>query len=179
MVADEEYYRRYLKGDDSAIEALIIKYNNELVRFLEGMVGNYHDAEDLFQDIFARVALKKSVFRGRSQFKTWLYAIARHEAIDFMRKKKLLAQELLLDENEWNLIHADECLEPEKAYALGELQDEILQTIKSFNSKMYQVMYLKLFGGFEPEEIADIMGLTRDQVYVIIHEAREKLKREL
>ena len=42
-----------------------------------------------------------------------------------------------------------------------------------------QVMYLKLFGGFEPEEIADIMGLTRDQVYVIIHEAREKLKREL
>ena len=109
MVADEEYYRRYLKGDDSAIEALIIKYNNELVRFLEGMVGNYHDAEDLFQDIFARVALKKSVFRGRSQFKTWLYAIARHEAIDFMRKKKLLAQELLLDENEWNLIREGVC----------------------------------------------------------------------
>jgi len=63
-------------GSLQAIEELICTYKDWLFNFVLRMVGNYHHAEDLSQDILLKIFQKITTFRGESQFKTWLFRIA-------------------------------------------------------------------------------------------------------
>ena len=79
-------YRRFLNGDDSALAQIIAEYKDGLVLYLNGYVKDIHTAEDLMEDTFFRLMVKKPLFFERYSFKTWLYTIARNLAIDFLRK---------------------------------------------------------------------------------------------
>ena len=73
-------YRRYLAGDDNGLADIIREYRDGLIFFLNGFVNDPDTAEDLAEDVFFRLAVKKPRFREKSSFKTWLYAIGRNDS---------------------------------------------------------------------------------------------------
>ena len=83
-----ESYRRFLNGDESGLTDVVRLYGDGLLLFLYQIVGNIHEAEDLTEETFAKLCLKRPKYRGEASFKTWLYAIARNLALDLLRKKK-------------------------------------------------------------------------------------------
>lgn len=82
-----ECYHRYLQGDDSGFVELIKLYMDGLMLYLNGMVHNIHVAEDMTEETFVRIATRKPRFSGRSTFKTWLYAIGRNIALDYIKRE--------------------------------------------------------------------------------------------
>ena len=82
-------YRRFLAGDDNGLADIIRAYRDGLIFYLNGFVNNIHTAEDLAEDVFIKIAVKKPRFNERSSFKTWLYAIGRNEAYGAMRREKI------------------------------------------------------------------------------------------
>lgn len=83
MGNDADRYRRYLDGDDNGLIEIIEIYHEGLTLYLNSIVNNICLAEELMQDTFVRLAVKKPRFNGRQYFKTWLYSIAKHCAIDY------------------------------------------------------------------------------------------------
>ena len=75
MGNDADRYRRYLDGDDNGLIEIIEIYHEGLTLYLNSIVNNICLAEELMQDTFLRLAVKKPRFNGRQHFKTWLQSI--------------------------------------------------------------------------------------------------------
>ena len=63
-------YQRFLKGDESALVELIRDYRDGLMLYLNGIVSDLSVAEELTEDTFLKLVLKKPRFSARCSFKT-------------------------------------------------------------------------------------------------------------
>ena len=79
-------YSDYLNGDNEGLVIIVKTYSDSLVNFICKFVRDRQTAEDLMQDTFVELISKKNKFRNESQFKTYLFRIARNKAVDFIRK---------------------------------------------------------------------------------------------
>ena len=73
-----EAYKRYLAGDDEGIVTLVALYRSGLILYLTTLVKDVHLAEELTEDTFFKLMVKKPRYRDKGSFKAWLYAIARN-----------------------------------------------------------------------------------------------------
>jgi RNA polymerase sigma-70 factor (ECF subfamily) len=85
MAADSEP-ARLRRGDPDAFDSLLNRYQNRLYRYLVRLTGNTAQAEDLFQQTWLKVMTGIHRYDERRPFEPWLFSIARHLAIDHLRK---------------------------------------------------------------------------------------------
>jgi len=86
-LTDEELMGRYREtGRDEDFNALVHRYERELYRYLVRYLGNPALAEDVFQNTFLQVHLKRGLYEHGRPVRPWLYAIATHQAVDALRK---------------------------------------------------------------------------------------------
>ena len=167
-------YRRFLDGDDQGLYEIICAYQSGLVLYLNSMVQNVHTAEDLAEDTFAELATKMPRYSGKSSFKTWLYAIARHLAADHIRKCAKLptvpleTQEFLPDE-----------IDVEHAYLRTEQREAVHRALHRIRPDYRQVLWLSYFEGFSNRETAQIMHKTARQIENLLYNAKKALRSEL
>ena len=90
MGRDADCYRRYLDGDDDGLREIIDIYYNGLILFINGIVKDQSAAEDILEDTFVKLAVKKYIFKddGKAGFKTWLYTIARKNMYKIIKTNK-------------------------------------------------------------------------------------------
>lgn len=173
MTNGESSYRRYLDGDDEGIVELIRDYKDGLTFYINSIVNNYGLAEELMQDTFTKLAIKKPHFFGRSNFKTWLYAIGRNLAIDNLRKNKA---HVPLEEVE-GISAADSLIEEE--YLRTEKNAAVRRCMNNLKADHTQALWLVYFEGFTYADSAKIMKKNKRQFESLIFRAREALKSEL
>lgn len=75
------------RGEGEAIRRLVERYSARLQRYLTSLVGEPALAEDLLQDTWLRVVERLDTYDSRQSFKVWLFAVARHRAIDSLRQR--------------------------------------------------------------------------------------------
>lgn len=168
-------YRRYLDGDDTGLTEIIRDYKDGLTLYINGYVDNIFTAEDLMEETFFKLATKKPRFSGRSSFKTWLYAISRNVALDYLRKNNKLSTTPI--ENLSNYI-AEE-MSVEREYLIKEQKITLHRIMRELKAEYFQVLYLVYFEGFTNEEIAKIMKRNKRQIENLIYRAKSTLKSEL
>ena len=168
-----EEYRRYLDGDDGGIAELISIYSDGLTQYLGGFTGDIGAAEELTEDTFVKLAVKKPKFNGKSSFKTWLYAIARNLALDWIRKKVRKTHGELPEDM------ADGRDEPELSYIKEERSKTLKRAMSRLNPDYGSVLYLSYFEGFTNEEIKTVMNKSGRQVENLLYRAKQALKAQL
>ena len=167
-------YHRFLEGEDDQLEFLVEKYRYGLSLFVNGIVKNICIAEDVMQDTFVMLAIKRPKFKGESSFRTWLYTIARNKALDYL---KIIARK--------RTIPIDECFEMsdeqdvEKQYIKEEERRELHRAMIKLKTEYAQVIYLTFFEEFSGKETAAIMHKTPKQVENLLFNAKKALKEEL
>ena len=142
--------------------------------YLNSIVNNMCLADDIVQETFVKLAIKKPPFRGKCSFKTWLFTIARNCAIDHLRKDQKIS-DLSLDEY---LVISD-VTDTEKEYFKEEQKKELYRAMKRLNPEYYQVLYLMYFEDLDTSDIARIMHKAKRQVSDLIFRARKSLRSEL
>ena len=89
-------YRRFLDGDENGLVEIIRDYKDGLIFYLNGFTQNIYVAEELAEETFVKLVVKKPRFSNKSIFKTWLYAIGRNVAIDYLRHASKTSNACLL-----------------------------------------------------------------------------------
>lgn len=169
----EKNYRRFLDGDSDALAELIKEYKDGLTFYLAGFVKNLETAEELTQDTFVKLYVKKPKFSGRSGFKTFLYSIGRHTALDYIRKHKKDTLDCDFDENSGEYISA------ENGYFKTERNIDLFNAMKSLKSDHYRVLWLTYFENLSNKETAALMKKSLGSTQVLLTRARAALKAEL
>ena len=80
--------RRIRTGDQSAFRELVERHHSRILRVLYGILNHRDDAEDIAQDVFAKVYFSIHHFNHRSSLLTWIYRIAVNEAYSHLRKRR-------------------------------------------------------------------------------------------
>jgi RNA polymerase sigma-70 factor (ECF subfamily) len=91
----KELARALRRRDPDVLDRLIEQYQYRLFRYLLYITGSRENAEDLFQETWMRVLGRGHLYDGKSRFETWLFAIARHLAIDLQRRSRTRSLEVL------------------------------------------------------------------------------------
>ena len=171
----EEIYLRYItEYDDRDLEALLYAYRDGLYLFLLSYVKNEEDAEELMVDTFAKLAVDKPDFEKRrnGSFKSWLYAIARNNALMHIRRHKMdpvpLDEEMVSD--------ADT---PVSALLKDEQNKILYKALSRLKADYRRPLILLYIEGLTHEEIALAMGLRLRQVYNLTDRGKKALKKIL
>lgn len=171
----ESSYRRFLNGDDEGLTLIIKDYKDGLILYLNSYVNNIYIAEDLMQETFFKIAVKKPKFKGKSSFKTWLYTIGRNLAIDYLRhNSKASAFSIDIMEN-----YIEDEANLEKTYIKNERKIIIHKALTTLKSEYRQVLWLIYFECFSNEEAAQVMNKSKRQIENLLFRAKQSLKSTL
>jgi RNA polymerase sigma-70 factor (ECF subfamily) len=153
-------------------------YRPGILRYLSGMVGA-HEAEDLTQEVFAKIGRSLRGFRGESRLSTWIYRIATNAALDRLRSASFKAARSSRhsgDEvEEWT---GKKPPAPEGLLMRKEMNQCILKLLEKLPENYRAVVVLKEMEGFTSREISEILGLSLDTVKMRLHRGRARLKKE-
>ncbi len=167
-------YRRFLNGDDNGFVEIVRDYKDGLIFYLDSIVRNLSVAEELAEDTFVKLGIKKPHFRDNSAFKTWLYAIGRNIALDYLRAQ-----------SKHNTVSIDDCGEIsdesklEASYLAEERKIFIHQAMNRLKEEYRQVLWLFYFEGLSNKEISKIMRKSVHSIETLTYRARQSLKAEL
>ncbi|MDE7400091.1 MAG: RNA polymerase sigma factor [Oscillospiraceae bacterium] len=168
-------YRRYLDGDDNGLSEIVGDYKDGLILYLNQFVNNFCVAEELTEDTFFRLITKKPKFSGKSSFKSWLYAIGRNAAVDYIRHNSKLMNTPIEEMD--NCISDGKILE--QAYITEESKRALHSALERLTPDYRQVLWLVYFEDFSNSETAVIMKKNSRQIKNLLYRAKKSLKAEL
>lgn len=85
---DEELITDYLEGNENALGVLVDRYLANTYNFAFQLTRDSQATEDIIQESFIKAWKNIRGWKKDSSFKTWLFAITRNTAIDYLRKRK-------------------------------------------------------------------------------------------
>ena len=174
MFSGTDCYRRYLNGDDRAFDELMDAYHDGLILFINKLVGNYAVAEELAADSFVDLLVHKKRFLGNSDFRTYLYSIGRHKAIDYIRKD---AKKKIVDPEEIFELADDERIE--ETFIEDETKRALHRAIAQLGEDYRAAVYLIFFEELSYEQAAQVLGKSKKQIDNLVYRAKGALKKIL
>lgn len=172
MATGTEIYARYLQGDTGALEELVVKYGDGLIGYAYCYLRDFAAAEDVMEDVFAVLIIKRKRFVECSAFEAYLFRIARNKCIDRLRKR---GHETFLNDD--LPVASTQNVEEE---ALRSLRDEkVYKALLGLSPDYRDVLYLSYYQGFSVDEIKSAMRKTAKQVYNLTTRAKSALKQIL
>ena len=81
-------YLRFFNGDKNGFVELVTDYKDGLTLFVNTIIKDIHIAEEVANEVFLKLYIKKPKYKSDYSFKTWLYTIGKNTAINYMKKFK-------------------------------------------------------------------------------------------
>jgi RNA polymerase sigma-70 factor (ECF subfamily) len=182
---EAECIRRILAGEPHLFHDLIRPCEHSIYFLLLSILGNETDAEDAAQDTVIKVYQNLRMFRGESQFRTWVLSIARNEGLGRLRKLRARREDSLDAETDettgdytpailtsWREV-------PLEALERQELGTVLRAAIASLPAIYRNVVLLRDIEEMDVRETAQALGISEGAVKVRLHRARAMLQREL
>jgi RNA polymerase sigma-70 factor (ECF subfamily) len=170
--------------DGTDFREIYQKFQPKIVPYLRRLLGN-QDAEDIAQEVFAKVSRSLDSFKGQSKLSTWIYRIATNTAIDKLRSASfkrsseitVLIDETTVEDKIESFGHGNPPLDQKV------IRKEMSQCVREYIDRLSPdhrtVLVLSELEGFKNREIADILEISLENVKVRLHRARASLKNVL
>lgn len=170
-------------GNMSAIEKLILKYQDRIYNMIFKLCGNEADAAELAQDAFVRAIQGLKDFRSQSSFYTWLFRIAVNLTLNFCKKNNRLSFESLhneLDEDAGlalkDYLIDNKSVEPSELAAKKEVNGLILKALEKLEPQQRVVVVLRDIEQMTYNEIAETLDIEIGTVKSRIARGRRNLR---
>ncbi len=171
---DEGLMARVALGERDCLEALVRRHATRLLTFLARMAGDRHQAEELFQDVFLAVWVKRRQYQFPRPFKPWLYAIAANRCHAVARGRRPTAS--LDDAADWPPA-ADPS--PEESAVATETAALVAAAVTLLPPQQRAVVVLRTWEGMSYGEIAEALGRTEATVRSHMHHGLAALRKYL
>ncbi|MBQ6088595.1 MAG: RNA polymerase sigma factor [Firmicutes bacterium] len=172
------------------IEELVYLYREKLIYFIYRYVKDLDTAEDLAEDVFVEILLHPDRFKEQSSEKTYLFAIGRNKAVDYIRKNSktvLLSgagdvssedeMDLLMRKGREDVLTLGKIQgDPEAELLKKENAAELLDALQDLRPEYGEALKLRYFEGLSYGEISQILGKDRKQVENLIQRGKKSLK---
>ena len=180
-VEEMDLVKRARKGDLTAYDELVRRYQERIYATVYHMTANHEDANDLAQEAFIKAFQALRSFKGGSSFYTWVYRIAVNKTINFLKQRKNRGQ-MSLDDLDFNAEHDPDLVAlisdktPRREVGLAELQEKLNAAMQKLSEPHRLAVTLHDVQGLSHEEIAKIMDCNVGTVRSRLFYARQQLQ---
>jgi RNA polymerase sigma-70 factor (ECF subfamily) len=176
---EAEVIRRCQGGDEAAFRQIVEQHRSKVFSIIYGIVRNRNDAEDIAQQVFAKIYFSIKGFDFRSSLSTWIYKIAVNECYDYLRKQKVrkLVYESDLGEDDARTMENSEMAAERRPSAAHrtERRDYLMKLLSKVTEEERVLLIQKEVEGRTVQELAEITGLNENTIKVKLFRARQKL----
>jgi RNA polymerase sigma-70 factor (ECF subfamily) len=180
---DFELVKRVQRGEKSAFNLLVIKYQYRVIKLVGRYVHDQSDVLDVTQEAFIKAYRALGRFRGDSAFYTWLYRIAINTAKNYVVAKERRPPDTDVDVADAELFETRGSLRdldtPEHEVLSGEIEQTVFAAIEKLPKDLRVAITLRELEGLSYEEIAQVMGCPVGTVRSRIFRAREIVDKAL
>lgn len=177
MIDDRTLVTKVLGGDMQAFKLLIQQYERLVVHMIGRLVKKEEETEELCQDVFMKVHEKLGEFAFQSKLSTWIATIAYRQAINHLRKTRMLFSDLPDEANiEKRFIDKEN---PETALEERDLDQFVLKLVDELPAQYKAVLTLYHVEGMTYQEIGEITQMPEGTVKNYLFRARHLLKEKV
>lgn len=174
--------KQAIEGDEQSFRTLFEAYQQPIYNFIFRMLGSQDEAADATQEVFFKVYKRLSTLRNPEYFSTWLFSIAKNEAITSTRRRKSKNHSSLDDIDErmlQPLVEPDHSFEPDEQ-VLNKEFETIFQKALLEIPEIYRVAFVLGVLENQPyEEVAKMLGCSVGNIKSRVFRARAHLAKKL
>jgi len=159
-------------GSEKAFREIVERYHAMTFAVVRGILGDRSDVEDVMQEVFIKVYRGLGGFRGEAKLSSWIYQIARNEALNKARKPSVT--ETPLDDV---VIESPEESRPDAEYRRKIEREYLERCLAELDEDFRTALELRYMGEMSYTEISETMGLPIGTVKTYIHRGKIELKR--
>jgi RNA polymerase sigma-70 factor (ECF subfamily) len=178
-------------GDREAFDALVHRYDRDVLRIALNILHKPDEARDVYQEAFLKIYKNLHRFRFECSFYTWTYRIVTNVCLDFLRRRKSRpedqAPELAMQKN-GDVSGADffdrqeekgAASDPERRLMGLEIGQRISAALKRLTPRERMVFEMKHYQGLKLRAIGDALGTSEETVKNSLFRATRKLREQL
>jgi RNA polymerase sigma-70 factor (ECF subfamily) len=180
--SDEDLVARLQAGDAAApLTEIDRRYGKRIYHFVLGMVRDAHLAQDVTQEVFEKVLLKHDLYRPGTNFRAWLFEVARNQALTALRSRARLPRPVssLQEQDDGNLLDELPAGPPAQDLEAEEFMAAFHAAVNELPEHYRSVFELCVRQGKPYQEAGDALGLPTGTVAIRIMRARKRLFAEL
>lgn len=165
-------YRRYINGDESAVDEIMRELFFNLVCFVESYVHDMPAAEDIAMDVMSDLFLNKHRYNFKVSLKTYVFMRGKSKALDLIRHRKALHFTGFEDAERY----PDELFDLEERLISSERKRAVHSALDKLPGDMRQAVYLTCFEELSYAEAARVMGKKPKQIDNLLYRAKNELR---
>ena len=171
---DSEIVASIVAGDPDGLAAAYDRYADALYKYCRSLLGEPDapaDAADAVQDTFLIAPSRLAGLSDSGLLRAWLYAVARNECLRILRSRK--TEPALMEAP----AEADAAIDiTEGSAERARLRALLADTAHGLNPDERELLELQLRHGLDPDEVAAVLDVSADHVYVLASKAHDQLE---
>jgi RNA polymerase sigma-70 factor (ECF subfamily) len=185
---DVELMLRVRDGDEDSFRVLLDKHRNSLVHFLYRMVQEQAVSEELAQEVFLRIYRSRASYEATARFTTWMFRIATHLALNWLRDEKNERAQFRLDGARKDEVRGGD-LPPrelpdrkpsvEQRMVYQARLQEVREAIAGLPEKQRAAVLMHKYEEMEYSQIAAVLEISESAVKSLLFRAYETLRARL
>jgi RNA polymerase sigma-70 factor (ECF subfamily) len=177
-ISDLDLVKSAALGREEDFEALVIRYQRQIVNYIFRIIGDYDAALDVTQETFIKVYNFLNKYSTEYKFSTWLYRIAHNAAIDHLRRNSVQSQSIETENADGTYQLQLECSQPgpEKLRERSEWRAELQDVVRCLPASYRELIVLRHSRELSYDEIAEVTGLPLGTVKNRLFRAREMMR---
>lgn len=171
---EKELIEKLKNGDSFAFEVLFYKYRNKVKGFARNMVPAQIDLEEVVQEVFVKVWMKREMIKPDKDFQAYLFSIAKNLILDYL-KSAVNRRLYFVEEN----FQQDMLIEEGSEITITqEAEDKLMELIDQMPERRREIFKLSRFNGMSYRQIAERLHISENTVDSQIRNALAFLRKE-
>ena len=180
---DESLISLITQSREEALTQLYERYNRLVFSLALAVVNDRETAEEITLDVFMRVWQKAGSYRAdQAKVSTWLTHIARHHAIDVLRRRSVRADQYAVDWEDAIPDHVSPEHNPQEFAELSQQRERVQSALAQLPEEQKQALLLAYFNGYTQHQIADKLkqplGTIKTRLRLAMQKLRDFLREE-
>jgi RNA polymerase sigma-70 factor (ECF subfamily) len=165
--------------DVAVLQLLVEEYQDRLVRYLVYVLGRRDGVDDLVQETWLRVMERGKSYDGRSRFEPWLFTVARHLAIDALRRRREVSLDAEEDGRPVVMAPVSEMPSPFALAARTEDAERLAAALQGLQGITREALVLRFMEDMSLQEIAAVVNAPVPTVAARIYRGLAALRSQM
>lgn len=177
--SDDEIIQSVKEGRTQNFEILIDRYKKKIINFINKMIYDYDEAQNIAQDVFLKVYETLKRYKMEDNFSAFIFTIAKNLTLNYIKKSKRTVLFSSFFSQQTGEKHFSYEGRQEDRYQEDQNEELLITALKVLNENQRLALVLKVYLDFSYNRIAEVTGWSIPKIETLISRAKSNLKNNI